>query len=93
MAVTKRPTRAQRLKPVRRSVSLRPEIDKRIQKLADREKRSSNQVIELLIEAGLAAKEAEKTRFFVVAELLQTAKDPQEIDKAKNELARMIFGE
>lgn len=93
MAVVKRSIRSRSLKPIRRSVSLRPEIDKKIQSIAGREKRSSNQVMEILIEAGIAAREAEKKHFFEVAERLQTSKDAQAIDEAKHELARMIFGE
>ena len=93
MAVVKRPTSSRVRGPVRRSISLRPEIDRKIQSIAGREKRSSNQVMETLIEAGIAAREAEKKRFFEVAERLQTSKDPQTIDEARHELARMIFGE
>jgi hypothetical protein len=93
MAIAKRTTRVSRLKPIRRSVSLRPEIDRRIQTIAGREKRSSNQVMENLIEAGLAAKEAEKKHFFEVAGRLQASHDPREVEEAKNELARMTFGE
>ena len=93
MAVPKRASQVRSQKPVRRSISLPPRIDREIQTIATREKRSSNQVLENLIAAGLAAKEEEKKRFFAVAERLQSSKDPQAVQAAKSELARMIFGE
>ena len=79
-------------KSVRRSVSLPREIDSRVQKLARRQKRSANRVLENLIEAGLEAKEAEKRRFFELAERLTAATDPAEVQRLKHELARMTFG-
>jgi predicted DNA-binding protein len=79
-------------KSVRRSVSLPREIDSRVQKLARRQKRSANRVLENLIEAGLEAKEAEKRRFFELAERLTAATDPAEVQRLKDELARMTFG-
>lgn len=78
---------------IRRSVSLPSEIDTKVQKLARRENRSANQVIENLIETGLAAKEAEKRRFFELTERLRAASDPAEIQQLKDDLARMTFGD
>jgi len=49
-------------------------------------------VIENLIETGLQAKEAEKRRFFELAERLRTTTDKAELQQIKNELARMTFG-
>lgn len=80
-------------KVIRRSVSLTPEINKKVQGMAVRQKSSANRVLEDLIEAGLAAKEAEKRRFFEVAERFRTSDEPSEIERSKKELARMIFGE
>ena len=79
-------------KPVRRSISLPREIDSKVQKLAQRQKSSANRVLEKLIEAGLKAKEAEKRRFFELAERLTAATDPGEVQRLKHELARMTFG-
>ena len=53
MAIT---TRVKKL--VRRSISLPPEIDTKVQSLASHQHRSANRVIENLIETGLEAKEA-----------------------------------
>ena len=79
-------------KPVRRSISLPREIDSKVQKMAQRQNRSANQVLENLIESGLEAKEAEKRRFFEVAERLTAATDPAEVRQLKTELARLTFG-
>ncbi len=49
-------------------------------------------MIENLIETGLEAKEAEKRRFFELAERLRTTTDKAELQQIKNELARMTFG-
>ena len=77
---------------VRRSISLHSELDTKIQKLARRENRSTNQVIETLIESGVEAKEAEKRHFFELAERLRTTTDRVELQHIKEELARMTFG-
>lgn len=79
-------------KIVRRSVSLPADVDSKVQRLARRENRSANQVIENLIEAGLAAKDAEKQRFFELTEKLRAASSTAEIQRLKEELARMTFG-
>lgn len=80
-------------KPVRRSVALPGELDRKIQSMAKRQSWSANRVIEDLIEKGLEAKEAEKRRFFELAERLRTTDDQTELSAIKSELARMTFGE
>jgi predicted transcriptional regulator len=79
-------------KTVRRSISLPRELDSKVQRLAQRQNRSANRVLENLIEAGLEAKEAEKRRFFELAERLRDTSDPAELERVKNEMARMTFG-
>jgi predicted transcriptional regulator len=79
-------------KAVRRSISLPRELDSKVQRLAQRQNRSANRVLETLIEAGLEAKEAEKRRFFELAERLRDTSDPAELERVKNEMARMTFG-
>jgi hypothetical protein len=91
MAVTKKRS-SRNDGSVRRSVSIRPEIHGRIEDLAREQKRSTNQIIENLLTAGLDAKEQEKRRFFEVAERFRTATSPSDVKQAKEELARMIFG-
>ena len=84
--------RGQAKNTVRRSISIRSEVDTKIKTLARQQNRSANQVIESLIETGLEAKESEKRRFFELAEKFRTASVPDEVKAAKDELARMIFG-
>jgi hypothetical protein len=79
-------------KLVRRSISLRPEINSKVQVLAKRERRSTNQILEKLIEAGLETQENEKRRFFELAERLIAATRPSERQRLKEELARKTFG-
>ena len=79
-------------KLVRRSISLRPEIDNKVKVLAKRERRSANQILEKLIEAGLQTQENEKRRFFELAERMIAATDRSEQQQLKEELARKTFG-
>lgn len=80
-------------KSVRQSVSLPTTVARRVKALAKTEKTSANRVIVDLIEAGLASKEAEKERFFALANRLTESGDRAEREKLKKELARMTFGE
>jgi predicted transcriptional regulator len=79
-------------KTVRRSISLAADTDAKVQKLARRQRQSANRVLEGLIETGLEAREAEKRRFFELAERLRTTSDPVELEQVRDELARMTFG-
>jgi len=80
-------------KAVRQSVSIPARIAKRVRALAKKEKASANRVLVGLIEAGLESKEAEKERFFALANQLSETTDSQERKRLKQELARMTFGE
>lgn len=71
---------------------MRREIDSKVRKIAQQQKRSANRVLEGLIETGLQAREAEKRRFFELAERLRTTTDAGELKSTKEELARMTFG-
>jgi len=79
-------------KTVRRSISLRPEVDSKVKALARHGRRSANRVLEELIETGLKSKEAEKSRFFELANRLSTTSDRREQERLKEELARLTFG-
>jgi hypothetical protein len=46
-----------------------------------------------LIETGLESKEAEKRRFFELADQLSSSDDENQRQRIKEELARMVFGE
>ncbi len=78
---------------VRQSVSLPARIVKRVRALAKTKKTSANRVLVDLIETGLQSKEAEKERFFAIANRLAESTDPAERQRLKEELARMTFGD
>jgi hypothetical protein len=61
--------------------------------MARTQKTSANRVLVDLIEAGLHSKEAEKQRFFALANRLVESPDSTERQRIKEELARMTFGE
>ena len=78
---------------VRQSVSIPARIARRVRALAKRQKTSANRVLVDLIEAGLESKEAEKQRFFALANQLTESADSEKRKRLKKELARMTFGE
>jgi hypothetical protein len=79
--------------PVRQSVSLPARLARRVRTLAKNRKTSTNRVLVELIETGIESKEAEKSRFFDLADQLSAATDPAERKRIKAILARMTFGE
>ena len=80
-------------KAVRQSVSLPPGVARRVRALAKTNRSSANRVLVELIESGLEAREQERKRFFELAECLIESRDPEEQRRAKEELARMTFGD
>jgi hypothetical protein len=80
-------------KSVRQSVSIPARVAKRVRALAKTRKTSANRVLVDLIEAGLESKQAEKDRFFALANKLTESTDPQERKRLKEELAHMTFGD
>jgi ParB-like chromosome segregation protein Spo0J len=83
---------AQTEKAVRQSVSIPRRVARRVRALAEKQKTSANRVLVDLIEAGLQSKEAEKERFFALAEKMTQTKDPKERKRLREELAVMTFG-
>jgi EAL domain-containing protein (putative c-di-GMP-specific phosphodiesterase class I) len=80
-------------KSIRQSISIPNQIAKQVKTIAKRQRVSANRVLVELIEAGLESKEAEKRKFFELAEQLQTSGNGSEQRRLKEELARMTFGE
>jgi predicted DNA-binding protein len=80
-------------KPIRQSVSLPARLARRVRALAKNRKTSTNRVLVELIETGIESKEAEKSRFFELADQLSATSDPAERKQIKEKLARMTFGE
>ncbi len=80
-------------KRIRQSISLPSRLAKQVKALAKHQKTSANRVLVELIETGLESKEAEKRRFFELADQLSTSTDRAEQRRIKEELARLTFGE
>ena len=80
-------------KPIRQSISLPSRLAKRVRALAKHQKTSANRVLVELIETGLESKEAEKQRFFELADQLGASTDRAEQQRLKEELAHLTFGE
>jgi predicted DNA-binding protein len=80
-------------KAVRQSISLPSRLAKRVRALAKNQRTSANRVLVELIETGLESKEAEKRRFFELADQLSASTDTAEQQRIKGELARLTFGE
>ena len=78
---------------VRQSVSLPRRVARRVRTIARARRTSANRVLVDLIEAGIEAREAEKRRFFDVARQFKESSDPEESERLREDLARMIFGE
>lgn len=79
-------------KPLRQSVSLPSRLARRVRTLARNQRVSTNRVLVELIEGGIDAKEAERSRFFELAEQLTSSSDPAERKRIKKELSRITFG-
>jgi len=80
-------------KAVRQSVSLPAPLARRVRSLAKNRKTSTNRVLVELIETGIESKEAEKARFFELADRLIATSDPAERKRIKEMLVHMTFGE
>ena len=79
-------------KPVRQSVSLPSRLARRVRTLAKNQRTSTNRVLVELIESGIELQEAEKIKFFELADQLGASSNPAERKRIKKELARMTFG-
>ena len=86
-------TKRDRLKTVRRSVSLPPRIAKKVESLAKRRDLSDNRVLVELIEQGIEAQKQKEKAFFQLAGRFREANNPDQIKKLGNELGRFVFGE
>lgn len=80
-------------KKLRQSVSLPSRLARRVRTIAKSQRTSTNRVLVELIESGIESKEAEKAKFFQLADRLSDSSDPAERKRIKKELARLTFGE
>jgi len=89
MAATKR----NRLRAIRRSVSLPPEIAKKVEVIAKKRALSDNRVLVELIEQGIEVSQQREKEFFKLAERFREANNPEQVKKLGDELGRFVFGE
>ena len=80
-------------KSVRQSVSLPPQVARRVRSIARTRRVSANRVLVDLIESGLDEQERERQRFMDLADRLTRSTDRAEQSRLKEELARLTFGE
>lgn len=78
---------------VRQSVSLSPQLARRVKAIAKAGRTSASRALVSLIEAGLEAKDRERQEFLALADQLTRATDPQEQARLKATLARLTFGD
>jgi len=88
MAVTKRKGR-----DVRRSVTLPPDVARKIGTIAKHRRLSDNRVLVELIEQGLETHQRKEREFFDLAERFRSANDPEQVKRLGDELGRFVFGE
>jgi hypothetical protein len=94
MAPVKRAhARAERVRRVRRSVTLPPKVAKQVETLAKQHDLSDNRILVELIEQGIAARQQKEKTFFQMAERFRAASDPEQVKKLGDELGRFVFGE
>jgi predicted DNA-binding protein len=89
MAVTKRRSR----KDVRRSVTLPPEVARRVDTIAKQRRLSDNRVLVELIEQGIEVRQQKERAFFELAERFRAASDPDQVKSLGDQLGRFVFGE
>lgn len=80
-------------KQVRRSVTLPPQVDKQIEKIARHHRLSGNRVLVELVELGLEARKQKEKAFFDLAKRFRDSHDSEEVKKLGDELGRFVFGE
>jgi len=80
-------------KGLRLSVTIPAAIAKRVRAMAKARRTSANRVLVDLLEAGLQFKDAEKERFFALANQLSASANPAERQRLQKELARITFRE
>jgi len=87
MAVTKRDGR-----DVRRSVTLPPDVARKVGTIAKQRRLSDNRVLVELIEQGLESRQQKEREFFDLAERFRSANDPEQVKRLGDELGRFVFG-
>lgn len=82
-----------RAKNIRRSVTLSPEVARKVGSIAKRRRLSDNRVLVELIEEGIEAQKQKEKAFFDLAERFRAANHPKQVKELGEELGRLVFGE
>lgn len=77
---------------IRRSVSLPAEMAQKIDTIAMNRHVTGNRAIVDLLADAIASYEQRRIAFFELADRFQKSTDPTEIERLRDELARMTFG-
>ena len=77
---------------IRRSVSLPVEMAQKIDSIATSRHVTGNRAIVDLLADAITLYEQRRTAFFELADRFQKSTDPTEIERLRDELARMTFG-
>ncbi len=77
----------------RRSVSLPAGIAEKIDAIAESRHVSGNRVIVDLLQDAIEAYEQRRSAFLELADRFKKSRDPAEIERLREELARMTFGD
>jgi hypothetical protein len=80
-------------KALRQSVTLSAGVARRVRALARVKRASTSRVIAELVESGLQVQDAERERFFQLADRLTKSEDGAEQEQIKKELVRLTFGD
>ena len=80
-------------KPLRKSVTLLPNVARRVRSLARAGRTSATRVIVELIQSGLEVRKQARVQFLGVADRLTRSQDPEEQAWLKADLARLTFGD
>ena len=82
-----------RTRNVRRSVTLSPEVARKVGSIARRRRLSNNRVLVELIEEGIEAQKQKEKAFFDLAERFRAANDSKQVKALGEEMGRFVFGE
>ena len=77
---------------IRRSISLPAEMAEKIDAIAASRHVTGNRAIIDLLADAITAYEQRRTAFLEIADRFQKSTDPTEIERLREELARMTFG-
>ena len=78
---------------VRRSVTLPPDVARKVRAIAKQRRLSDNRILVELIEQGIETRQRKEREFFDLAERCRAASDPEQVKHLGDKLGRFVFGE